>query len=136
MRNLTRDRSSIQVTLYVSKMSKPVVIDKGCKKGLCHTLIVDERLSVATTNMKKSFYSTETQRVIVEVSNPCEKHGLLLEIKDITGIVKGIRYLLIKRILRKPALVIMLEKEKFKHNPAYPFDSSSYSKFLKKVITN
>ena len=121
---MIEDKSNIQVTLYVSKMSRPVVIEKGCKKGHCHSLIVDERLLVATTNLEKSFYSTETQKVIFEVSNLCEKHDLPLEIKDITGIVKGIRYLLIKRILRTPALEITLTKEKFKLNPAYPFDSS------------
>ncbi|MFX0174100.1 MAG: hypothetical protein ACFE9L_19640, partial [Candidatus Hodarchaeota archaeon] len=66
----------------------------------------------------------------------CEKRGIPLEVKDITGIGKRIRYLLLKRILRTPVLEISLKKEKFKLNPSYPFDSRSYTEFLKKVITN
>jgi hypothetical protein len=133
---MTEDKGNIQVTLYVNKMSRPVVIERGCKKGHCHSLVVNERLSTATTNLEKNFYSTETQKVIIDTRNLCEKHGLPLEIKDITGIVKGIRYLLIKRILRTPALEIKLKKEKFTLTPSYPFDSSSYTEFLKKAITS
>jgi hypothetical protein len=131
---MPEDRNNIQVTLYVSKVSRPVVIERGCKKGNCHSIVVNERLSMATTNLEKLFYTTETQKVIIDTRNHCEKHDLPLEIKDITGIVKGIRYLVTKRILRTPTLEITLEKEKFKLNPSYPCNSSDYTKFLKKMI--
>ncbi|MFX0149151.1 MAG: hypothetical protein ACFFAJ_00065 [Candidatus Hodarchaeota archaeon] len=133
---MSEDKSNIQVTLYVSKVSRPVVIERGCKKGHCHSLVVNERISMAAINLEKNFYSTEMQKVIINTRNHCEKHGIPLEVKDITGIAKKIRYLLLKRILRTPALEIMHKKEKFKLNPSYPFDSSRYTEFLKKVITN
>ncbi|UCG00287.1 MAG: hypothetical protein JSW11_11630 [Candidatus Heimdallarchaeota archaeon] len=131
---MSENINNIQVTLYVRKISRPVVIERGCKKGDCHSLVVNERISAATINLENNFYSTETQKVIINTRNHCKKHDIPLEIKDITGIVKGIRFLLTKRILRTPVLEIKLKKEKFKLNPSYPLDSSSFTKFLKKVI--
>ena len=133
---MPKDRNDIQITLYVSKVSRPVSIERGCKKGNCHSIVTDERLSMATTNLEKLFYTTETQKVIIDTRNHCKKHDLPLEIKDITGILKGIRYLVTKRILRTPTVIIRLRKEKFKLHPAYPYNSTDYTKFLNKMIAS
>ncbi|MFX0014440.1 MAG: hypothetical protein ACFFB2_08895 [Promethearchaeota archaeon] len=133
---MSEDKRTFQVILYVSKMSKPVMIEKGCKMGDCHSLVVNERLAQATTNLENSFYCTRTQEIIIATKDYCEKHGIPLEIKDISGIVKGIKYLLTKRILNTPALEIILNQEKFLLNPSHPLDSSAFTKFLNKVAFN
>jgi hypothetical protein len=133
---MLEDKKNIQVTLYVSKIAKPVAYERGCKTGDCHRLTINENLARATTNLRNGFYSTETQKVITYTEKYCEKHGFPLEIKDISGIVKGIRYLFKKRIWKTPALEIAFQKEKFKFNPSYPIDSIKFTEFLNRVILN
>ncbi|MFX0123397.1 MAG: hypothetical protein ACFFAE_07130 [Candidatus Hodarchaeota archaeon] len=126
---MLENKRLVQVTLYVSKISGPVMIEKGCKDGHCHSLVVSERHAGTPT----SFYSIKTQEIINNTKKYCEKRGLLLEIKIISGIINRMKYLVSKGILKTPALEITHKRENFKFKPSYPFDANKFTEYLNKI---
>ncbi|MFX1285899.1 MAG: hypothetical protein ACFFB5_19815 [Promethearchaeota archaeon] len=131
---MPEDKFNGQVTLYVSKVAKPVLIEKNCSEGHCHQPVVNRRLAQMTNNLEEEFYTTETQKIIIITKNYCEKHRIPLKIQDITGPGRRLKYMLSKRILRTPALEVNGMKEKLRLKSSPSISSKTITEFLDMLL--
>ncbi len=125
---MLENEKNVQITLYVTQMSRPLLLKSGCKDGHCLQVVMEE----GSSKLPKKFYPHETQLIINSTKRFCKRLGIALEIKDISGIVKGIKYLLLKGIIKTPVLEIRNGEEKIRVRSSHQINTETIAKFLNK----